>query len=300
MVPRSASAKNDAALEPVTTRAELARRLAAVRARGKSIGLVPTMGALHAGHLSLVEASRRECDFTVVTVFVNPSQFGPNEDFARYPRTLVADLAALASLGVDLVFAPPTEEIYRPGHDTFVEVGRASAPLEGRFRPGHFRGVATVVLKLFNLVQPNAAYFGRKDYQQSLVIRRMVEDLDLPIEVRVCPTVREPDGLALSSRNAYLSADERRRALAISRSLRLAAELARQGTLDSQSILEKMRAVLAEAGGIEVDYIALVNPDTLEDVERIAGPTVAAIAAKVGKTRLIDNEIVGTEMGNRG
>ena len=280
-------------IEVATTRVELARRLDAVRAAGKSIGLVPTMGALHAGHLSLVEACARQCDFTLVTIFVNPMQFGPTEDFSKYPRTLEADLALLSGHGVGLVFAPATEEIYRPGHETFVEVEQAGTPLEGRMRPGHFRGVATVVLKLLNLVRPNVAFFGRKDYQQSLVIRRMVADLDLPIEIRVCPTVREPDGLALSSRNVYLSADERRRAVALSRSLRLAADMVRRGTRDSETILSAMRNVLAEAGGIAVDYLVLANPDTLQDVPRITGPTVAAIAARVGKTRLIDNEILG-------
>jgi pantoate--beta-alanine ligase len=280
-------------IEVATTRVALARRLAAVRAAGKSIGLVPTMGALHAGHLSLVEACARQCDFTLVTIFVNPMQFGPSEDFSKYPRTLEADLGLLSGHGVGLVFAPATDEIYRPGHDTFVEVEQAGAPLEGRLRPGHFRGVATVVLKLFNLAQPHVAFFGRKDYQQSLVIRRMVADLDLPIEIRVCPTVREPDGLALSSRNVYLSADERRRALAISRSLRLAADMVRRGTRDSEAILSAMRNVLTETGGIAVDYLVLANPDTLQDVSHITGPTVAAIAARVGKTRLIDNEIIG-------
>jgi len=220
-------------------------------------------------------------------------QFAPSEDYSKYPRTLEADLALLNGHGVGLVFAPATDEIYRSGHETFVDVEQASATLEGHMRPGHFRGVATVVLKLFNLVQPNVAYFGRKDYQQSLVIRRMVADLDLPIEIRVCPTVREPDGLALSSRNVYLSADERRRALALSRSLRLAADMVRRGTRDAETILSAMRNVLDEAGGIAVDYLVLANPDTLQDVPQITGPTVAAIAARVGKTRLIDNEIIG-------
>ena len=213
----------------VSSRVELRAALIAARREGKSIGLVPTMGALHAGHVSLVEASAARCDFTVVTIFVNPTQFAPNEDFRKYPRTLESDLAALAGHGVDLVFTPPTDEIYRPGHATYVEPSGPALPLEGRCRPGHFRGVATIVLKLFNLVQPDVACFGRKDYQQSLVVRRMVDDFDLPIEICVCPIVREADGLALSSRNVYLDAEARRRALVLSRSLRLADELVEAG-----------------------------------------------------------------------
>ncbi len=250
------------------------------------------MGALHAGHLSLVEAARGECDFSIVTIFVNPTQFGRDEDFSRYPRTLGADLTLLGPLGVDCVFAPPTEEMYPPGSTALVDVPAAAEPLEGQFRPGHFRGVATVVLKLFNLVQPDVACFGRKDYQQSLVVRRMVEDLDLPIRVRVCPTVREADGLALSSRNRFLSPPDRERALAISRSLRLAAELVRRGTRDARTILERMRAELA-AQQLAIDYVALVDPDTLAAIERVEQPAVALIAARVGGTRLIDNELIG-------
>ena len=191
--------------KPVTTVAQLREQLRTARRAGRKIGLVPTMGALHEGHLSLVRAAKAECDYTVVSIYVNPSQFGPNEDFAKYPRTLEADLALLAGCGADLVFAPGNDEVYRAGHATWVEVGPVAEPLEGVFRPGHFRGVATVVLKLLNMVQPDAAYFGQKDYQQALVIRRMVADLDLPVAIRVCPTVREPDGLAMSSRNRYLS-----------------------------------------------------------------------------------------------
>ena len=187
------------------------------------------MGALHEGHLSLVRAAKAECDYTVVSIFVNPSQFGPNEDFAKYPRTLDADLALLAGCGADLVFAPGNEEVYRAGHATWVEVGSVAEPLEGVFRPGHFRGVATVVLKLLNMVQPDAAYFGQKDYQQALVIRRMVADLDVPVAIRVCPIVREPDGLAMSSRNRYLSPAARRRALVLWKSLQLAGKLVAEG-----------------------------------------------------------------------
>ena len=200
---------------------------------GRKIGFVPTMGALHEGHLSLVRAAKAECDCTVVSIFVNPSQFGPNEDLAKYPRTLDADLALLAGCGADLVFAPSNDEVYRAGHATWVEVGSVAEPLEGAFRPGHFRGVATVVLKLLNMVQPDAAYFGQKDYQQALVIRRMAADLDVPVAIRVCPTVREPDGLAMSSRNRYLSPAARRRALVLWKSLQLAGKLVEEGQRDA-------------------------------------------------------------------
>ena len=210
----------------VSTLAELRRTLDAARREGRRIGLVPTMGALHEGHLSLVRASRSECDLTVVSIYVNPSQFGPHEDLARYPRTLDADLDALAACGTDLVFCPADGEVYPPGYSTWLEVGAVSPPLEGKCRPGHFRGVATIVLKLLNMVGPQAAYFGQKDYQQVQVIRRLAADLNLPVEVRVLPTVREADGLAMSSRNRYLAPDERRRATALVRSLRLAADLA--------------------------------------------------------------------------
>jgi pantoate--beta-alanine ligase len=273
----------------VATRDELRRALAAMRRAGRSIGFVPTMGALHSGHLSLVDACRRECAATVASIFVNPTQFGPGEDFERYPRPLEADLAQLAAHGVDLVFAPPTAELYPPGHAAFVDVGPVAEPLEGRHRPGHFRGVATVVLKLFNIVAPDRAYFGRKDYQQSLVICRLVRDFDLPIEIRVCPTIREPDGLALSSRNVYLSPAEREQALVLSRSLRLARDLYRDGQRDAPTILGEMQALLAAVPQVRPDYVALVDAETLADLARIDRPAVALIAARVGRTRLIDN-----------
>lgn len=262
--------------------------VASARAAGKRIGLVPTMGALHAGHLSLVEAARRECDWVVVTIFVNPTQFAPSEDFAAYPRTLQADLETLAPAGVDLVFAPSNEAMYLPGYDTYVDVGHVAQTLEGAVRPTHFRGVATVVLKLFHLVPADVAYFGQKDYQQTLVVRQMVGDLDLPIAIRVCPTVREPDGLALSSRNAYLSPDERKQAAAIAQGLQLAADEVNAGRRDAAAIQQKVIAHL-QAAGLEVQYVALVRDGTVEPVERVEGPTVAAVAALCGDTRLIDN-----------
>ncbi|MHB1038476.1 MAG: pantoate--beta-alanine ligase [Pirellulales bacterium] len=277
----------------VTTRAELRAAVAAARRHGSKIGLVPTMGALHAGHLSLVDASAGECDFTVVTIFVNPTQFGPNEDYRRYPRTLQADLELLRPHRVDLVFAPPVEEMYRPGSTTTVDVGAVAEPWEGRCRPGHFRGVATVVLKLFNLVGADIAYFGQKDYQQTAVIRRMVEDLDVPIAIRVCPTVRQEDGLALSSRNAYLDAAARQRALVLSKSLELAAELAARGERRAAAIRSRMEELFAAAGEVKIEYIALADPDTLQEVAEVTRPTLAAVAAVVAEVRLIDNRIIG-------
>ena len=272
-----------------TTVAQLREILEPVRRRGEKIGLVPTMGALHEGHLSLVRASQAECDYTVVTIYVNPSQFGPGEDLARYPRTLQADLDALARCGADLAFAPADDEVYRPGHSTWVEPGAVAGPLEGRCRPGHFRGVATVVLKLFNMARADVAYFGQKDYQQALVIRQMVRDFDVPIEIRVCPTVRDPDGLALSSRNAYLSPDARRRATVLWKSLQLAQELVAQGQRDASTIARRMREVVLTAEDAQIDYVALVDPDSLEPVDRLTGRTLAALAVRIENIRLIDN-----------
>jgi pantoate--beta-alanine ligase len=266
--------------------------LAAQRA-GQSVGLVPTMGALHEGHLSLVDAARAECDLAAVSIFVNPTQFAPGEDFQNYPRDLDRDLNLLAGRGCDLVFVPRNDEMYRPGHATFVDVGPLGSVLEGEFRPTHFRGVATIVLKLFQCAPANRAYFGRKDYQQSLVIKKMVADLNVPIDVLVCPIVREPDGLALSSRNAYLSPDERQWALALYRSLCLAEEMAAGGERDVAAIRERMRREIDRTGGVEIQYIAFVADGTLTPVETLAGPTTVAVAAVVGKTRLIDNTLVG-------
>ena len=276
----------------IATPVELRAAIAAARARQMSIGLVPTMGALHAGHLSLIEAARRECDFTVVTIFVNPTQFGPHEDFTRYPRPLEADLAAIRSVGADLVFVPATNEIYGPQHATFVEIDGPAEPLEGQFRPGHFRGVATVVLKLFNLATPDRAYFGQKDYQQTLVVRRMVADLDLPTVVRVCPIVREADGLAMSSRNVYLSPAEREQALVLSRSLHKAAELFAAGERDAEAMLAEMRKMYAAAPLVRLEYLVVADRETLAPLARVTDRAVIAVAAHVGKTRLIDNELL--------
>ena len=250
---------------------KVCRTIAEVRAEleplsAGSVGLVPTMGALHAGHLSLLRAARAECDAVVMSLFVNPAQFGDESDLAAYPRDEEHDLAAAEEAGVDLVFAPSTEEMYPPGFQTWVEVTELSSMLEGRFRPGHFRGVATVVLKLLVIVRPDRAYFGQKDAQQVEVIRRMIHDLALDVELRVVPTVRDADGLALSSRNALLSPEERQRALALPRAL---------ATKDA----ERARELLAESNGLEVDYVELAEFD----------PLVLAAAVRVGSTRLIDN-----------
>jgi len=273
----------------VTTTRELRDAVGTARAAGCSIGLVPTMGALHEGHLSLVQAARAECGFTVVTIFVNPTQFGPHEDFDKYPRTLENDLDVLASCHADLVFAPDRADVYPAGCSTAVEPPLVARRWEGECRPGHFRGVATVVLKLFNLAQADVAFFGQKDYQQTVVIRQMVRDLDVPIDVRVCPTVRESDGLAMSSRNRYLSVEQRVQAAAISRSLRLAAQIAADGERQAATLVDAVRGVLAEAQIDRIDYVALADPETLEPVRELSGPAVMLIAAHVGGTRLIDN-----------
>lgn len=273
----------------VTDHCELVEVVRDARRAGRSVGLVPTMGALHAGHLSLVRRSVSCCGLTVVTVFVNPTQFGPSEDFARYPRTLEADLALLAEAQADLVFAPTIDQIYRPGFSTYVEPPEVAQPLEGRCRPGHFRGVATIVLKLFNLVPADVAYFGQKDFQQTRVIETMVEDLDVPIRIEVCPTVREPDGLAMSSRNCYLSPAERQQALAVSRSLACVAQLYRDGVRDAAALRTEMEKVLAAAAIARIDYAAVVDPRRLLDVSLADDSSMALVAAYVGGTRLIDN-----------
>lgn len=273
----------------VTTVAQLRDELDAVRRAGKKIGLAPTMGALHEGHLSLVRAAGTECDYTVVSIYVNPSQFGPREDLAEYPRTLEADLSLLAGCRAGLVFAPSNDEMYGPGYATWVEVGAVAEPLEGACRPGHFRGVATVVLKLLNMVQPDAAYFGQKDYQQALVIRRMATDLDMPTAIRVCPIVREADGLAMSSRNRRLSPAARQQALVLYHSLQLAEELAAQGERSTRVIAARMRELIVRAADARIDYIALADPETLRSVETIAERTLVALAVQIENTRLIDN-----------
>jgi pantoate--beta-alanine ligase len=277
----------------VTTVMDLRAALEGDRRAGRRIGLVPTMGALHEGHLSLVRAAKAECAVAVVSIYVNPSQFAPGEDLAKYPRELESDLQKLAGCQADLVFAPGDAEVYAAGHATWVEVGAVAGPLEGQLRPGHFRGVATIVLKLFNMAQPQVAYFGQKDYQQTLVVRRMVEDLSVPVEIRVCPTVREPDGLAMSSRNAYLSPDARRRAAALWKSLEAARQAVAAGQRDTETIVRAMREIILSAGFAEIDYTVLVDPETLQPLPTLSRPALAAVAARIDGTRLIDNCIIG-------
>jgi pantoate--beta-alanine ligase len=247
------------------------------------------MGALHEGHLSLVTRAKQDCDVAVATIFVNPTQFGPNEDFSKYPRTLESDLGKLASVGCDYVFVPAADEIYRPGHSTYVDPPHVASQWEGAIRPGHFRGVTTIVMKLFMMVPAHIAFFGRKDYQQVAVIRGMVEDLNLPIRIETCDTIRESDGLAMSSRNRYLTADERQRALSLSRALNTAREMISHGERDVSTIEAAMNAVLLAAPVDKIDYAKIVHADTLEPLSQIDSPAVAIIAARLGSTRLIDN-----------
>ncbi|MGH9369754.1 MAG: pantoate--beta-alanine ligase [Thermoanaerobaculia bacterium] len=261
------------------------------RSAGRLIGLVPTMGALHEGHLSLVRRARRECGFTVVSIFVNPLQFGPNEDFARYPRQPEKDGQMLEREGVDLLYLPEPEGFYPAGFSTFVEVGDVSDGGEGAMRPGHFRGVATVVAKLFLQVQPDVAFFGRKDLQQLAVVRRMARDLDFPLRVEAGETVREPDGLALSSRNAYLSPEERRRAALLPRALFAARDRAAAGETDARAIERQTREEL-ERGGLTVDYVEVVDPETMRRKEIVEPRDGIAAAIRLGKTRLIDNVLI--------
>ncbi len=267
------------------------------RSEGRVTGLVPTMGALHAGHISLVERAKKECEVVATTIFVNPTQFGPSEDLAKYPRTLDADLEKLHRVGCDLVFVPTPEQIYAPGHSTYIEPPSVANRWEGAIRPGHFRGVATVVLKLFMIAPADVAYFGRKDYQQVAVIRTMVEELNLPIRIETCETVREEDGLAMSSRNRYLSESERARALGLWRALERAEALAESGELEVSKIEKEMESILLEAPVDSIDYAKIVDPDTLEPIDRLSEPAVAIIAARLGSTRLIDNKTIEVRGG---
>jgi pantoate--beta-alanine ligase len=271
------------------TIAETRSACARIRAENKTLGLVPTMGALHQGHLSLVQAAQAACDVVVVSIFVNPTQFGPREDFASYPRDFEQDCRTLEDAGVDLVFAPSVEEMYPAGASTFVEVAGLSDRLDGASRPGHFRGVATVVAKLLNIFAPEHAFFGQKDAAQVAVLRKMVRDLQFAVQLKVCPTVREADGLALSSRNRNLSDEQRRQALVLSRALLAVQRQFQAGERDSSKLLGEALQVIREEPAIEVDYCRIVDPETLEDVTDVAKGALVAVAARVGGTRLIDN-----------
>jgi pantoate--beta-alanine ligase len=272
--------------------AEMRAACRALRQNGLSLALVPTMGALHAGHISLVHAAQTECDVVAASIFVNPTQFGPNEDFAQYPRALERDCALLEAEGVALVFAPSVEEMYPQGATTFVEVGGVGERLDGASRPGHFRGVATVVAKLFLIVAPDKAFFGQKDAAQVAVLRSMVRDLNFGLELVVCPAVREPDGLALSSRNRYLAPEERKRALVLSTALNVIAATYHAGQNAVARLLESGRSVLADEPEVRIDYLEIVDPNTLLPLAEAVAGALVAVAAYVGSTRLIDNTIL--------
>jgi pantoate--beta-alanine ligase len=257
------------------------------------VGFVPTMGYLHEGHLALVRQARAENVSVVVSIFVNPTQFGPQEDFARYPRDPQRDLALLDKEGTDIVFMPSADEMYPKNFDSWVEVGKVAERLEGAARPGHFRGVATVVAKLFNIVQPDRAYFGQKDAQQLIVIRKMTRDLDMNLEIVAVPTVREPDGLAMSSRNTYLNPEERKQAIVLYQALTLAQKLYSEGERGAEAIRQQMTALIQKQPLAKIDYISIADAETLDELDTVKPPALVSLAVRIGRTRLIDNVVVG-------
>jgi pantoate--beta-alanine ligase len=267
----------------------------AARDSGKTIGFVPTMGALHIGHISLIQAAKKSCDYIVVSIFVNPTQFVPGEDFEKYPRPFEADLEICRKEGVDAVFAPTPAEMYPDKNITWVNVEKLTEHLCGHFRPGHFRGVTTVCTKLFNIVAPGIAFFGQKDAQQAIVIKRMVSDLNIPLEIIICPTVREPDGLAVSSRNKYLSESQKKDATNIYKSLQKCREMIEADIKNTSEIIAEMTKILQQVPSAEIEYISIVNADTLENIDHISGKILAAIAVKIGPARLIDNILVDAD-----
>lgn len=279
-------------MQIVSTIEEVRAQVKAWRKEGDSVGLVPTMGYLHEGHGSLIKAARKDNNRVVVSIFVNPMQFGPSEDLESYPRDLEKDSAYCESLGADLIFHPEPEEMYRPGFCSFVDMTVLTQELCGLSRPVHFRGVCTVVSKLFNIVQPDKAYFGQKDAQQLAVIRRMVTDLNMDIEIIGCPIVREEDGLAKSSRNTYLSSQERQAALVLSRSIALGRKMAEDGETDAKTIVKAMTELIEQEPLAKIDYVKLVNGLTMQQIDKVERPMLAAIAVFIGKTRLIDNFIL--------
>lgn len=276
----------------IKTIAEIRACSSQLHAEGKTIGLVPTMGFIHEGHLSLIGESKRSTDITIVSIFVNPTQFGPKEDYDRYPRDIEGDTKKCSEIGTDLLFLPSVDDIYPKGFKAFVEVEGLSNKLCGISRPNHFRGVATIVTKLFNIIRPDKAFFGQKDYQQALIIKKLARDLNLGIDIIVMPTVREADGLAMSSRNSYLNDIERRTAGILYGSLMLAEELISSGKMSAKEIREKMGSLIANEGADQIEYISISDPETLEEVERIEGGVLIAVAVWIGKTRLIDNIII--------
>jgi pantoate--beta-alanine ligase len=281
-------------IEIAKTIAEIRKCVAQAHAAGKTVGFVPTMGALHAGHASLIETAARRCDYVVVSVFVNPTQFGPGEDFEKYPRPFEKDAQLCERSGAQAIFVPSDDEMYPRKNLTWVTVDKLTEPLCGQSRPGHFRGVTTVCTKLFNIVGADLAFFGQKDAQQATVIRRMAADLNMPLEIVVCPTVREPDGLAMSSRNQYLSPQERSQAPVIFRALQRCAELIGAGEQDAARITEEMDKVLKQAAALRVEYLRIVDAESLDPCNPVRGRVLVAIAARLGSTRLIDNIVVDT------
>ena len=266
--------------------------ISAVKHKHKTIGFVPTMGALHRGHLSLVKAAKKSCDFVVVSIFVNPTQFGPKDDFRKYPRVFNCDKRMLQKEKVDLIFYPSAAEMYAKKFSTYVEEIYLSKPLCGLSRPGHFRGVCTVVAKLFNIIEPDIAYFGQKDYQQAQIIKRMVEDLNFSTTIKICSTVREQDGLAMSSRNAYLSFEERKDAVVLSEALNFAEKIIKEGEKDAKKIINKIRKFILSKKNVKIDYVGIVDTESLRIIEKIQKKALVVLAVYIGKTRLIDNVIV--------
>jgi pantoate--beta-alanine ligase len=281
-------------MQIATTIAQIREYVAEARAAGKSVGFVPTMGALHVGHASLIDAAAKRCDYVVVSIFVNPTQFGPGEDFDRYPRPFEKDVQLCKEHGAHAIFAPSADQMYPRENLTWVTVEKLTEPLCGRSRPGHFRGVTTVCAKLFNIVGADRAFFGQKDAQQAAVIRRMVADLNMPLEIVVCPTVREPDGLAVSSRNQYLSPQERKDATVIFRALSRGADLIDAGEREVARIVEAMHEVLRQVPVLRVEYVSIVDAESLRELDRVRGKALVAVAGRLGSTRLIDNIMVDT------
>jgi pantoate--beta-alanine ligase len=262
------------------------------RKKGKTIGLVPTMGALHIGHISLIEAAKKKTGYVVVSIFVNPTQFGPGEDYEKYPRPIEKDLKICRDNGADLAFNPSAEQMYPDENLTWVNVEKLTETLCGANRPGHFRGVATVCAKLFNIVQPDAAFFGQKDAQQCVVIRQMVRDLNMPLKIIICPTVREADGLAVSSRNQYLTGQQRKDAVCLYRALQECKKMVRNGETDTNTIIKKMREVIEQVPYAQIDYISIVDAESLQNIEKIDRKALVALAVKIGLARLIDNIMI--------
>jgi len=270
----------------------LIKKVREVKKQGYKIGLVPTMGFLHEGHMSLIRKARKDTDYVIVTIFVNPAQFGPKEDFKRYPRAIKRDLMLCEKEGADIIFTPEAKEMYPKDYATYVSVEKITDKLCGASRPGHFRGVSTVVAKLFNIAMPDIAYFGQKDAQQAIIIKRMADDLNMSVEIKVMPVVREKDGLAMSSRNVYLNRKERGRAQSIYKSLKSAKELFNEGERDSKKIINKIKRVINNQPDAKIDYAAIVDAKDLRDIKKISGEALVAVAVKIGKTRLIDNIIL--------